>query len=86
MDFFTALDQFHFLRPAWLLLLIPAVFLMWSVYRRSDSLRAWKKVISPHLLEHLLVYERGRNDRRGDAAPTAMVLCRFGFTSGMNAS
>lgn len=71
MDFLTALDQFHFLRPAWLLLLIPAGFLMWSVYQRSDSLRAWKKIISPHLLEHLLVYEGGGSkDRRGDAAPT----------------
>jgi len=70
MGFLTALEQFHFLRPGWLLLLIPAAFLIWSVYRRSDSLRAWRKVISPHLLGHLLVYERGRNDRRGDAAPT----------------
>jgi len=71
MGFLTALEQFHFLRPAWLLLLIPAGFLMWSVYRRSDSLRAWRKVISPHLLEHLLVYGGGDlKDRRGDAAPT----------------
>ena len=70
MDFLTTLAQFHFLRPGWLLLLIPAAFLMWSVYRRSDSLRAWKKVISPHLLEHLLVYQRVGKDRRGDVAPT----------------
>ncbi len=75
MDILAALDQFHFLRPAWLLLLIPAGFLMWSVYQRSDSLRAWRKVISPHLLEHLLVYERGGSgglrpgNRHGDAAP-----------------
>ena len=48
MDFLASLEQFHFLRPAWLLLLIPAGFLVWSVYQRSDSLRAWKKVISPH--------------------------------------
>ena len=67
MDFLASLDQFleqfHFLRPAWLLLLIPAVLLMWSVYQRSDSLRAWKKVISPHLLEHLLVRESGEGGR-----------------------
>lgn len=55
MDFLASLDQFHFLRPAWLLLLFPAGFLVWTVYQRSDSLRAWKKVISPHLLEHLLM-------------------------------
>jgi len=55
MDLLNSLSQFHFLRPAWLLLLIPAGFLMWSVYQRSDSLRAWKKVIAPNLLEHLLL-------------------------------
>jgi len=67
MDFLTKLyqswEQFHFLRPAWLFLLIPAGILMWSVYQRSDSLRAWKKVISPHLLEHLLVHESGEDGR-----------------------
>ena len=63
MGFLTSLEQFHFLRPAWLLLLIPAAFLMWSVYQRSDSLRAWRKVISPHLLDHLLVHEGGESGR-----------------------
>ena len=37
---------------------------MWSVYQRSDSLRAWRKVISPHLLDHLLM-------REGDAKKVA---------------
>jgi len=63
MNFLASLDQFHFLRPAWLLLLVPAGFLAWSVYQRSDSLRAWKKVISPHLLEHLLMHESGESGR-----------------------
>ena len=63
MDFLTSLQQFHFLRPAWLLLLVPAGFLIWSVYQRSDSLRAWKRVISPKLLEHLLIREGGENGR-----------------------
>jgi Ca-activated chloride channel family protein len=57
------LEQFHFLRPAWLLLLIPASFLMWSVYQRSDSLRAWKKVIGPNLLGHLLLRESRQKGR-----------------------
>ena len=59
----TSLDQFHFLRPLWLLLLIPAAYLMWSVYQRSDSLRAWRKVIAPHLLDHLLLREGGEEGR-----------------------
>ena len=63
MDILTSLQQFHFLRPLWLLLLIPAGFLMWSVYRRSDSLRAWRQVIAPHLLDHLLLREGGKEGR-----------------------
>ena len=63
MDMPAFLEQFHFLRPAWLGLLVPAALLMWSVYQRSDSLRAWKRVISPNLLEYLLLREGGEEGR-----------------------
>jgi Ca-activated chloride channel family protein len=70
MELLTAVDQFHFLRPWWLLLLLPAALLMWSVYQRSDSLRAWKRVISPHLLQHLLLRE---NNEEGRWRPVYML-------------
>ena len=63
MEFLTFLKQFHFLRPAWLLLLLPAAYLTWNVYRRSDSLRAWKRVINPGLLPHLLLKEGQKSGR-----------------------
>ena len=63
MDILAQLQQFHFLRPAWLLLLLPAGVLIWSVYQRSDSLRSWRKIIKPHLLEHLLMREGGQEGR-----------------------
>jgi Ca-activated chloride channel family protein len=63
MDLLTSLAQFHFLRPVWFLLLIPAGFLIWSVYKRSDSLRAWRQLIAPHLLNHLLLQEAGEGGR-----------------------
>jgi len=63
MDILASLQQFHFLRPLWLLLLVPAAYLMWSVYQRSDSLRAWRQVIAPHLLDHLLLREGGKEGR-----------------------
>lgn len=63
MDFPALLNQFHFLRPYWLLLLLPAAVLMWRVYRRSDAVRGWKQLISPHLLEHLLVDARADSGR-----------------------
>lgn len=53
------LDTFHFLRPAWLLMLLPAGLVVWSVLRRQDPARSWKQLIDPQLLEHLVV--------RGDA-------------------
>ncbi len=63
MDFLASIQQLHFLRPAWLLLLLPAAFLLWSVYRRSDSTRKWRKVISPHLLQHLTLSESNESGR-----------------------
>ena len=63
MDSLTSLQQFHFLHPLWLLLLVPAAYLMWSVYQRSDSLRAWRQIIAPHLLDHLLLREGGKEGR-----------------------
>jgi Ca-activated chloride channel family protein len=44
-------------------LLLPAAVLIWSVYQRSDSLRSWKKIVKPHLLEHLLMREGGEEGR-----------------------
>ncbi|CAG2158818.1 vWA domain-containing protein [Cupriavidus numazuensis] len=55
-----ALAAFHFLRPWWLLVLIPAVLLVWAVQRRGDVRRRWRDAIAPHLLDALMVGERRR--------------------------
>jgi len=57
----SALAQFHFLRPVWLLLLIPAVLMLWLLWQRQAAERAWRKVLAPHLLSHLLLSEGGRS-------------------------
>ncbi len=49
------LSAFHFLRPMWLWLLVPAVLLPVVWRRRSDVRARWRKFIAPALLEHLLV-------------------------------
>ena len=49
------LALFHFLRPAWLLLLLPVTLVIWSVLRRHDPVHTWRKVIAPDLLDHLLI-------------------------------
>ena len=50
----TGLSQFHFLRPWWLLALVPALWLVWIIRRHQDAARPWRGVIADHLLPHLL--------------------------------
>jgi len=54
---------FHFLRPGFLLLLLPAALIIFSIVRRQDPLRPWKKVIVPDLLEHLAISREQRQSR-----------------------
>lgn len=54
-----ALAQFHFLRPWWLLALLPAVLLLWAIGWRDDVRKRWRRSIAPHLLDALVVERRG---------------------------
>lgn len=58
----AALASFHFLRPQWLLLLLPIAINYVLMRWRTSARTQWKQLIAPHLLEHLLVGrgERGR--------------------------
>ena len=55
------MGDFHFLRPWWLVALIPATLLVWLLWRRQDEGRAWRGLVADHLLPHLLVGERNRS-------------------------
>lgn len=55
------ITNFHFLRPWWLLASVPAVLLLWQTAGQSDARRAWKKIISDHLLRHLWIGESTHN-------------------------
>jgi Ca-activated chloride channel family protein len=50
-----ALSAFHFLRPAWLLLLLPFVMLSLLQWRRNDLRSQWQPVIAAHLLPRMIV-------------------------------
>ncbi|OLL28656.1 hypothetical protein BTH42_26425 [Burkholderia sp. SRS-W-2-2016] len=54
------LSAFHFLRPVWLLLLVPAVLLPLAWLRRNDVRARWRGLIEPALLEHLIVGDTRR--------------------------
>ncbi|EGR2893412.1 VWA domain-containing protein [Vibrio parahaemolyticus] len=54
-QFFT---QFHFIRPLWLMALIPMFFLVWLRWR-EESKPSWKDILPEHLRNALTIGERG---------------------------
>ena len=49
-----AISDFHFIRPFWLLALIPALFFFSRLWRLNAQGSAWHKVIDQSLLPYLL--------------------------------
>jgi Ca-activated chloride channel family protein len=48
------ISDFHFIRPLWLLAIIPAIALVILLIRQRHHSASWKKAIAPDLLDHLL--------------------------------
>ena len=48
-------EIFHFLRPIFLLLLLPAWFFVWWLLQQQNDTLRWKKLVNPKLLDHLLL-------------------------------
>jgi Ca-activated chloride channel family protein len=53
--------DFHFIRPLWLLALIPSIAITVLLVRRKDSSRIWHGIIADHLLQHLVSGSPSRN-------------------------
>ena len=49
------MEQFHFLRPWALVLIVPAILLWFTSRSAADSTRSWARVIDPDLLKLLTV-------------------------------
>ena len=49
------ISDFHFLRPYWLLAVIPLAFLLWRFWHRNAADGNWKTVCDTALLPHLLI-------------------------------
>ncbi len=71
-----AWELFHFLRPAWLLLLLPAGLVIWSILQRQDPMRSWQAVIAPGLLEHLAIR---KEERRSPLRPVFVLAAAWLF-------
>jgi len=54
------LSEFHFLRPGWLLALLPLAFGLWRLSRSQGGASAWRGLVDAHLLPHLLAGEDSR--------------------------
>ncbi len=57
------IEHFHFLRPLWLLALIPLIIFSGLLIRRSLFSRNWQSVIDPQLLPHVLIGTAGTASR-----------------------
>ena len=55
----TGFESFQFLRPGWLVLIIPGCWLVFRLHKRWKQRTDWSGVVEPHLLELLLVEARG---------------------------
>ncbi len=51
-------SNFHFIRPLWLLTLIPLALVFGRLRRQQSLAGQFKGVVAPHLLEHLIVRPR----------------------------
>lgn len=60
---------FHFIRPAWLLALVPAALLWWLLRRRNDAKQRWRGIVAPHLLTHLL----GGEEKKSHLGPLEFI-------------
>jgi Ca-activated chloride channel family protein len=54
MEIATVMEQFHFLRPLWLLSLLPACLLVFYFWRQKSSAANWHGAIDSQLLDHLI--------------------------------
>ena len=48
------LENFHFIRPLWLLALLPLAALLWATARSSGAANAWQQVVDARLLPLLM--------------------------------
>ncbi|MDA7949284.1 MAG: VWA domain-containing protein [Hyphomicrobiaceae bacterium] len=70
----TGLEQFHFLRPVWLLVIPLAIWLHLRLRRNFSAALMWKSVIAPHLLESLTVGGKGAKRLRPYQLMTAALV------------
>ncbi len=57
------MNLFHFLRPEYLLILVPVWGLAWWLLKQQNDEKKWQNVIDPKLLKHLLVQPKQNSSK-----------------------
>jgi Ca-activated chloride channel family protein len=73
--FEQAVEAFHFLRPWWLLALVPTGLILALISRRDSVDLQWRGVIAPSLLKHMIVTPQ----RRWHIKPSYLVALALGL-------
>ena len=68
------MSTFHFLRPEYLLFLLPAWGLVFWLLKQQNDTHKWQKIIEPKLLKHLLVNDESSVSKTRIAVPWHLAL------------
>lgn len=72
----SLIEEFHFIRPLWLLALIPALFFFIAMWRVNSVVTAWDKAIDKSLLPYLL--DRSKN--AAQRTPLLLLAAAWGLS------
>ena len=72
-DYFSNLHLFHFLRPEWFWLLVPAL-LLWILKSKVQDNTQWHQVIPPHLSKVLLGQQQQKLKKNGWLIPLLWII------------
>jgi len=74
VELLNLIQQLHFIRPYWLLALIPAALLIWLYSTTQLKSRNWASVIDPRLLPHLLKGTTTATQNIKNKTPSSLLL------------
>jgi len=69
----SLIENFHFLRPIWLLALLPVLLFFIAMWRVNSVVTAWDKAIDKSLLPYLLDRSKNASQR----TPLILLFCAW---------
>lgn len=54
IESFSTLQEFHFIRPWWLLAIVPLLIILWLIRYVHKQQSGWQSVLAGHLYQHLI--------------------------------